>query len=69
MDNTIHDKLTIHNTNHYEQCNTQIDNTQLTIHNTNHYDHYDNTIHDKLTIHNTNHYEQYNTRQLDNTQY
>ena len=29
MDNTIHDNLTIHNTNHYEQYNTrQIDNTQ-----------------------------------------
>ena len=29
MDNTIHDNLTIHNTNHYGQYNTrQIDNTQ-----------------------------------------
>ena len=35
MDNTIHN-LTIHNTNHYGQCNTIHD--KLTIHNTNHYE-------------------------------
>ena len=38
MNNTMHDKLTIHNTNHYEQCNTIHD--KLTIHNTNHYGQY-----------------------------